>query len=637
MEVIRRRKNFKSKTTILFNSIKDNKNIKESLNQKNKDKIKNVIAPNNNKSNSNRNNSESLEMIIKEEIERVKLSFKKKENLKNIDLIEKNVSDLYKWKALFNHSIPLKKYISPKSNLNQEENNKENEIIKILNEFKHNKTLEKANSSKNIDNVNNKDTKKSLNNLNIIDYYKGINVISKIPNESMNNFYEKIIQKRKEAPELGPRLKMKNKHLQNGIKTQRVLSFNKEIQLNILLSNEMENKNFSNEDLIIAAKRKNADILIRPYLENDYISKKFKTMNSFNKTEYRKNMFRKGNNKNKKGLILSVYDENNPYIQKFNEYIYSLSEQNNKKTEKEEDEIIKPTLKRNIFSAHNLNLKNLDINNENEKNNREHSSVRNKSSRNENKIKSIPIFNDFFKNGISKNDKNFMTVFNESKNKKILERPMSSSNLETKIYQKFGLVTLHFNENSMPPPKQLNYIPSFPKKMSSKVGNIIFDKINKMIKSKADRKIFLTNSPHYLTIDKNITSNKKVNKLLSKNINNDYENSEESKNNKLTPTHKYEDLKNKLNKNKIVFDDLDNKTNYYFFADDYNVSKNLKNELCKYPLTIHNKLGNLYYSCSNNQIINNKRKKKSEYLSHFDEVQPLNEVLADILNEDKNS
>ena len=654
MEDIRRRKNFKSKTIILLkkNSFKEGKYYKESLKNNNKEEFKNVIIQNNNNSNNNENNSESLEMLIKEELEKAKLSLQKKENLKNIDLIEKNVSDLYKWQALFNRSIPLRKYVSPKSNLNKKENNKEKDILYIINALKQNKSIQEDNSSKIINN----DNKRNKNNFNNIDYSKGINVISQLPNESLNNYYEKIIQKRKEAPELGPRLKLKNRNLQTGIKTQRILAFNKEIKLNILLTNEIENDNFSNEDLIIVAKRKNADILIKPYQENeDNKSKNFKTMKSYSSNEYKANMLSEKNNKNKKGLILSLYDENNPYIKKFNEHVYSLSEQtNNKNTEKEEVEVIKPTLKRNIFSASDLNLKSLEINYENEKINNYQNSGRNKSSINEIKRKSIPLITNYYKNEISKKDKNSMAKLNESNNIKSLKRPMSSSNLDTKIYQKFGLISLHFNEKegqSSQEEKPINYITSFRKKISSKVGNIIYDKMNKIIKSKAkkNKKIILGNYPQNYIIDKNIKGNKKAIKLVSKKVStHHYENSEESKNNKIIPTFKYDDLKNQLNTNKLLSDDeYENKFDYNFFEDDYkyenlknkikiydikSISKNKKKEIYKYYLSIHNKLGNLYYSCSNNQIINNKRKMKNKFLNEFDDEHPFKLIKSNFSN-----
>ena len=121
--------------------------------------------------------------------------------------------------------------------------------------------------------------KNSKNTDNIVDYKKGINILCQLPNESLNNYYAKISEKRKKAPQLAPRLKMKNKNIQNEIKIQRVLSFNKEIKLNVLISEELEKDNFKNENLIIAAKRKNVDILLKNFDKNN--KKYFKTMKSY--------------------------------------------------------------------------------------------------------------------------------------------------------------------------------------------------------------------------------------------------------------------------------------------------------------------------------------------------------------------
>ena len=214
---------------------------------------------------------------------------------------------------------------------------------------------------------------------------------------------------------------------------QRLLSFNKEIKLNSLLSDDAGNQNFKKEDLIIVAKRKNPEILIKSFYENlkDTNKNNFTTFNSFDNIEYNKNKKNRNRYKKNKGLILSYYNENNPYIKMFNKMAYNMSEN------KEEDEIIKPTLKRNFFSSFDLNFNNfsyLDIYNEYEKNNE--SSERYKTYISDNKRKKIQINNDnFFKNNETQKNSNYSSTkdekdYNINKGTDFpLSRPMSSSNL----------------------------------------------------------------------------------------------------------------------------------------------------------------------------------------------------------------
>ena len=87
---------------------------------------------------------------------------------------------------------------------------------------------------------------------------------------------------------------------------------------------------------------------------------------------------------------------------------------------------------------------------------------------------------------MEKEDKNIYVNENEN-----LRRPMSSYNLKSKAHKKYGFSQVNMNENKSnfsEKPKTINYIQSFPRKLSSKVGNIIYDKINKMIKSKSNKK-----------------------------------------------------------------------------------------------------------------------------------------------------
>ena len=578
--------------------------------------------------------------------------------MKNINLIEGNQLNIYNWNKLINNSIPISKYISiTRNNLNDKLEVIEKENKKELKEDKRTQTTIHGNNeignykynlnkrNRNRNNSKYKHKKSKTVNINK-EYNKRINVICKLPNESLNNYNENINEKRRVAPEIGPRLKLKNKNLQNEIKVQRVLAFNKEIKLNVLLSNELdkENLNFNNEDLIIASKRKNADILIKSFSYNLNKNKKkyLKTFKSYENFEYLKKnkiLFRKENTKKKKGLILSFYDEKSPDIKIFDNITHKMIEiDKNRNTDKEDDEVIKPTLKKNFFSKLNLfNLSNLDINNNKEKNSK-YELIEGKSYINDNNRKQIQISNNFFIN------REAQIYEEELKKKKIykLRRPMSSSNIKSNTHKKFGFTKINLNENEKNLPGELKtiyFLSSFPTKITSKVGNIIYDKINKMLKYKSKNK---------LKLKKNKNNHRKNNKLESKeNDINKYNYSDmESKENKIIPKYYFRNIKEKT-KNK-AFTSIKNKSTYYnIFEDDL---VNLKNKINIYdfklklknlkkkifsPLTIHNQKGNNLYSSSLNYIINNKRKKKNKMLSDYSDNPSLNEILSEIFFEEK--
>ena len=666
--LLSKKSSFLNNDNINLDNMKDNVSLKINKMKKETD---NIFQSNNKKY---ENNSETLQFIIKEEVERARLPTKNKEKIKNINLFEKIIPDIYNWDKLLLNSIPIDRYFSTEKynkkfkiyrpvteKENKSQIKKENKMLQTTipnkNNYKeNNSTLNLNKSTKNNENNYKKNSKKTDN---IVDYKKGINILCQLPNESLNNYYATISEKRKKAPELAPRLKMKNQNLQNEIKIQRVLSFNKEIKLNVLLSEELEKDNFKNEDLIIAAKRKNADILIKNYDKNN--KKFFKTLKSYDNLDNikkNKNIFRKGNKRKNKGLILSFYDENNPYLKIFDDIAYRKSVKN-KNTEKEDYEIIKPTLKRNFFSALNLNINNFsnfNIYNEIDKDNKYDSSER-KSYRKENNRRRIQLPNHYFKNNETpKSTKNPNTVNGEEENKNIsknendnIKRPMSSYNLKSKVHKKYGFAQVNINENKSnfsEEQKTLNYIQSFPRKLSSKVGNIIYDKINKMIKSKSKKNLKLKLKKNNFNYNYNYNDKRYI-KLSSKiNYIYKYENSEDSKNNKIIP--KYENLEKNIN-NKGLSNIKDINNNYYIFEDDYKY-ENIKNKInffdtklilknikksSRNPFSKNNQIGNNYFSCSNNYIVNTKRKNKNKYLKDYSDSPSLNEVLAELLFDDK--
>ena len=117
-----------------------NKIINESQSDENQSKSSKSIQSYSNNSNisnekinflealTNGNQKKTFENIIKEEADRIDMINKQKKNLKNINLIEKNIEGLYDWKTLFNHSRPISSYTkyNPK-NMEILDNKKEEE------------------------------------------------------------------------------------------------------------------------------------------------------------------------------------------------------------------------------------------------------------------------------------------------------------------------------------------------------------------------------------------------------------------------------------------------------------------------------------------------------------------------------
>jgi hypothetical protein len=485
------------------------------------------------------------------------------------------------------------------------------------------------NNGKNKSSIFNKNNKnnKANNIYNNIDYSKGRNVLCNLPNEFLINFYQDIINGRKYLHQTSPKLKLKKSTIRTDIKNERILSFNKELKLNILITDEIENGKFKNEDLIITAKRKNADSLVKTFFEKEIekldqnTKKYFTNIKKHLKTgiyKSSKNIFRK--RKKHRHLILSTYDENSPDLKIFNKVNLDTLSENNKVTENPECEVIKPTLKRNIFSASNPSYMNIyDYNNGNKIIN---SSESNNGNKNEER-KTIIISNNIFKENkiqnynYQKNSEEY-TMYNNQ-----LYRPLSSSNIKFKNHSKYGFNEININkfEENLPYKlKTINYIQSFPKKSSSKVGNITFDKINKMLKSK-----------HVINglLKSKIQSSKNIKYKTSNGNSNNYEfTDEESKGNKIIQ--KYND--NKRNKKNLT-DGYVKKTNFYFFEDDYkyenaknkifdtkSILKNVKKQFYKNSFTIRNNLSNNFYSCSNNYIVNIKRMNKQKLLNELSDM-----------------
>ena len=522
---------------------------------------------------------EILEKLYTEELNKFKIVDSKKEKLTTINLKEANANELYNWDSLLNRKISFEK----------------------RNEFNKNIKNKKFSSFNNID-------------YNSIDYSKGMNVVSQTPNEVLLNFYKDILKNRKNVPELSPKIKVKHKnHIYNLINSEKMTSSDKEKYLNFLILIEKENNNFTNHDLKIAYKRKTADVLIKAYLNYNNDNKKFENSKNdihiSNKTKKNKKM------KKKKGLILSLYDENNPEIKKFDEEIHSLSQQNLKKINlnyfDDLSENFKYNNQRNIFSAKDLKARSIlfnDLSQDKDCFKSYSSGTTNLSMNTQSKINKRKTLN-FFKDSNNKREFNFSSSLNSNKSKKMaLSRPMSSSNLLHSNYNNNRLYFLNNKSNkksmSYEDYEQIGFMNVFPRKNSSKVGNSIYDKINKILKYRFMKKYKLN-------------SNKYSKNLISKTINNKYnKNKEETKSNKIIQTFLSENLRTSISK--TTDSDMLN-----------NMSKYRENERSS------SKREKKFFSCSNNYIVNIKRKNKQKFLNELSDREYLNEMMNEIIFEDK--
>ena len=572
---------------IIPNNYTNNFNTKNKINKTIgtiTDKLSNKIELLRNiKTEDEENYKEVLDKIFIENINKLELVNKKKEKLKNIDLIEKNANDLYNWNILLNKRIPLEK---------------RNEYNTAIKKKKFSSFIKK--------------------NYNLINYKKGKNVLCKVSNESLLNFYKDISNNRIFASELSPKVKLRNKNLISNLINSGKLDFKskKEI-LNYLTLNEKENAKFKDEDLVIANKRRDPDILIKTCFGDNKIIENNKNNSKINrKIKKNKKM------KKKPGLILSYYDENNPDIIKFNEKIQSLSEQNRKTTTRTLFDDIKQNGKitnlkfRNILSAKNMKIKDNKLNNMfNDKDDiKNFSNGTTDLTMNSNEANKFSKNLNFFKEKKSNKSNNISLKFYSNKSNKntknMLFRPKSSSTIINNNQHNY-LYFLNNKSNkkslSYEDFNEIEFMQGFPKKKSSNVGNSIYDKINRILKHRFIKKFKLNSKKYY----KN---------LFTITINNKYkQDKEESKNNKLIQTFISENLKTSITKSS---------------ENDIISSKNNKNREQEISLSSKNdkdiklnKKTNNFYSCSNNYVVNIRRKNKNKLLSELFGNDYLNKII----------
>ena len=520
----------------------------------------------------------------------------KKEKLKNINLIEKNIDDLYDWSNLLNNSRPLSCYISNRKPLNIQ---KEKKIF--------NHTAIECN--KNTKNSMKKNNQKKLT-ISMISPRK--NSYNFSHTKTMNDYFKRYKNNYSERIQfLKPKLKTNSFKLKNQIKTQRILSAQKEREL--INKSNIEEIKLEKKDLVRATERNNPIPLLQSIFkqiysedENDklYYNSTIRTSNletnfdnptninkidTIKKVKYNKseiynynnmNNINKNNINSKEKLILSYYNQDDAYIQIFNRIMANNSKYNNDNAFNENEKIYNPILQK--FDE-NYNPKKLLLINK---------SIQNKN--NEKKE------DDLKTNKINQNVKNLKNIRpktgfkppNTIINNPWAKRPQTSNirKYQQAIepifsnYDKSTDLANSFNNNS------------FPIKTSTNTGNIQSDNMNKIIK---ERKLNMNNINYDYTneakeFNNNIPSKKRnIKKNLS--FNKTYRNTNNNKWNNIN-----------YNKNKR------NSVNFYDFEDVVNnlLSKHNNNNL--YSMNYYKRMGEKYYSSSNNINIKKMRNEKNK-------------------------
>ena len=566
-------------------------------------------------------NGENLENIINSELFKIRRNEELKSQLKNINLLEnsmRNITPLYEWKNLLYNPRPLSNYTKYKPNKNknytlnstnsqtnfenpltdnhnlssqtiknlfssQSQNNIETEKLNIKNKKFEN--IKKNSSSKNRKrkkyNAFNKDFSKKK-----IEEKKEDKILAS-PGHLLENYYGTQLYKNRKnnIADLGPKLKSKNKKLKKEIENQRILSLSKERKLNDILDDKDEIE-MKKEDLICAADKGNSESLLRSiykqlnpsYMEeNKKYNKSIKFSSILSNVKNKKLKINKKINKSK--LKLSYYDENNSFISQF------FSRTKNKTSIKEsinsyEEEYRTIKFSPKMKSCSNFN----DLIKENDENKSNIDNLDNCLNSNKNKkdvcfqtIKTCKkeIQND---NIITKSlvNEGIGTPLNNTPKLKLSRPKTSSINSKETIHNlKLNLNTKR-SSNSANSDK-ITLMKNFPIKLSSKVGNPSYDKINKILHNRMDKK----KSNSYKNILKNHL-------LLIKPLN-----SKKKLNKKFFTINAFLDYQKQKDINKKAFQIKH--TNWYSFL-------------------IHNQLSGKYYSSSYNSNVKNRREAKNKLI-----------------------
>ena len=525
---------------------KDLKNIPENkrnnlyLDHKNQNKVLESI---NEFSNSNSNNSFGDEIETNEELNQIK-------KLKKINLIEKDIDNLYKWEHLFNNFRPVSSYTTINRNKTKKEKNEENKneefkspILLVdlpenqMNLFFGNKNYEssrnkKIENSEKVKNSNNHNhtTQKVSHNIRPMSMYSPriqnscyyfSSVFSDYYKEEFKSFCNKM-----------PILKAKLKIAPDKLKRE-IIKHDKKINQKEKLLYQLSTKesvNLDKQDLIIAGQRKNPIPLLKsifkqnypgyevikespklylntmkPYgsdyknvdyfqndrwrLSNEIIKMRNQNKNNSIMSEKLNNNYEYKHKQKKRKLLLSYYDDNDPYIILFNKNIKNIKG----KTILENNNQIN-IINSNIMKT-KINIPKLIDNKDMESNDPT-------SERNEHYIKSKTSEKPTKKGGYGEPQKS-------KPNEKIIKK--SEFKDKNKNIYSTTLNNLGAKDDNLY--KDYSSSNCFPLKTSSDVGNTSYNKINRFIREKK-----LLNK---LKLDYSLTQSKITKKTLTKDIDTD--------------------------------------------------------------------------------------------------------------------
>ena len=460
------------------------------------------------------------------------------------------------------------------------------------------------------------------------DYYK----------EDLKTFSEKM-------KILKAKVKSNTNKLSNEIKTQRKIAYKKELILNRLLN--MKEFNFGKENLIIAGQRRNPIPLLKSIFKQTYPDKEvmkeniklyYNTMKPLGEKEgpvdYTQNerwrlsraiaTMREGakdinykddrnwtnynsfnNKKNKRinNLILSYYNNEDPYIKMFEKMAKS------NKSFKEKKEINES----NNTKCFNPILQTF---------NKDFSILNNKKYIEKKNINNIQVKSE---NNIEENKTNLNTDINnrpKTSYKSVglnIRNPLVKRPLTSKInhYNIFYFNLNQDRKNSLPenyidPNSNFDYISSncLPLKTISNVGNVSYDKINQMIQ---ERKYVKLKNDYFMTSTGQTKNSSKTPKPKYKEDKIILEKNNNIKNKILIENDKWNETFNKYKSN-----NKKNNINYYNFdniIDKFIVKKKKAENF--YTMKYFKNMGGKYYSSSNNVNVKNKRNNKIKILNNY--------------------
>ena len=635
-----------------INNIVKNINSKNILNY---DKIETKDSNNSNKDNilsslENSKTKDTLNTLLSNELKNLDELNEKKEKLKNINLIEKDCDDLYEWSNLLNNSRPISSYttLNKKTfNTNNEENkinepNKPNKNRNIKKNIKH--TIIECDNKQNQKQKSKNSIKKTHNIIRPMSVYSQRNNSSYFYfSKTINNYFKENLKTFSERIKIiKPKLKSNSYQLKHEIKNQRILSAKKELELNKRLNSE-EEINLEKKNLIIAAERNNPIPLLQSIFKQVYpgeeiikenikmyynTMKPFPNENNMDKPidyikndrlrwmeEMKKNKMEKKIKYNKsdienhniddRNLILSYYNNSDPYIQMFNRILDNKIKQNNNiNNNNVKKDIIEKCYNPILQNVdYNFNTKNLIKENKNNINNQ-------KNNEKKEEIIDKKETNNAFNNIRPKTG--FKPV-NSIINNPWAKRPLTSIRKNNNLYSNNDqyindnskeLVINKNNNNNYDQLSDFEYSScnSLPTKTLSNVGNISYDKINKMIQQKHLKSNGLKNKKYN---EEQICIPKKRNYKKTLSFNKGYYSNRTIKNKENNKWNGY------YNKNEI---------NFYNFDDIFNnlLNKNKKNNNNNlYTLNYFKNIGGKFYSSSNNANVKKRRNSKYKKINNL--------------------